>query len=396
MNRLDFPFFLLPNKADYAYLDSAATSLKPSIVIDAITQSYTQLNGSARRGLYNGAEDSAIAIEQARTIIAQFLKTDASDLMFTKNTTDAINLVALTWGEGNIREGDEIVVTAREHHANFIPWQKLALRKKAKFVVIPVDAQGELVKNCTDYITLKTKLVAIGHVSNVTGTVSRYLKNIIDKARQVNARVMVDGAQAINFIENPLQKTDPDFYAFSGHKICGPFEVGILYVKKEVQVELTPFIFGGGAVFEVQEDFSTLLPFPQGFEPGTLPAPEIIGLKAAIEYIHRIGIKKIATHANSLVRFFLENIDKTKITLIGEYEKMYNETHLVSFVVKGFHAHDVAAYLSEKGIAVRAGNHCAQPLHTALGYDATVRISFYIYNTEDDVKKLVSALHELV
>ena len=396
MNRSDFPLFKIPAKQDYAYLDSAATTIKPQKVIDAITRAYTLFSGSPRRGLYHDAEDLTCAVEKSRESVARFVSVDSDTILFTKNTTDSINIVALSWGEQNIKAGDEIVVTMREHHANFIPWQQLAHRKKARFVVIPVDAKGELVENCFEYITSSTKLFAIGHVSNVTGLVSKFLESLVAQAKRFSAAVLIDGAQAISYIENPLQKLDPDFYAFSGHKICGPYNIGILYVKKNRQIEMLPHVFGGGSVSEVLEDSTTFLPFPHSFESGTIPAPEIIGLESAVEYLQSIGIKRIAKHSNSLVQIFLDLIDHTKISVIGDYERIYNESHIISFVAQGYHAHDVAAYFAEKGIAVRAGNHCAQPFHNALGYDATVRVSFYIYNTKVDVIKCAQALNELI
>lgn len=395
MNRSDFPLFKVPGRHDYAYLDSAATTIKPQKVIDAVTHAYTTFSGSPRRGLYHDSENATFLIEQTRETVSRFLGVESNTILFTKNTTDSINTVALSWGEQNIQAGDEIVVTAREHHANFIPWQQLAHRKQAKFVVIPVDQQGELVGNCCDYITSSTKLLALGHVSNVTGVASKFLEPLVAQAKRFSAAVLLDGAQAISYMEYLLQKLDIDFYAFSGHKMCGPYDVGILYVKKSRHSEMQPYVFGGGAVFEVLEESTTFLPFPHSFEPGTLATPEIVGLGAAVEYLQSIGVANIATHANSLVRLFLDSIDYEKITIVGDYDRLYNESHLASFVVKGYHAHDVAAYLAEKGIAVRAGNHCAQPLHKALGYDATVRVSFYMYNTEADVIKCVEALREL-
>lgn len=396
MNRSDFPLFKLPGRHDYAYLDSAATTIKPQKVIDAVTHVYTTFSGSPRRGLYSDSENATASIEQVRETVSQFLGVESNTILFTKNTTDSINTVALSWGEKNIQAGDEIVVTAREHHANFIPWQQLAHRKQARLVVIPVDQNGELVENCCQYITSSTKLLALGHVSNVTGVISKFLEQLVAQAKRFSAAVLLDGAQAVSYIEHPLQQLDPDFYVFSGHKMCGPYDVGILYVKKSRHSEIQPYAFGGGSVREVSQDLTTFLPFPYSFEPGTLATPEIIGLGAAVEYLQSIGVTNIANHANALVRLFLDSIDHAKIIIVGDNERLYNESHLVSFVVQGYHAHDVAAYLAEKGIAVRAGNHCAQPLHKTLGYDATVRVSFYMYNTETDVIKCVKALNELV
>lgn len=396
MNKSDFPFFKLAENKSYSYLDSAATTLKPEVVINAIAQNYANLSGSARRGLYEGSEQSTTLIEEARKSVAQLLHVNSDTIIFTKNTTDSINIVALSWGEQNIQEGDEIVVTAREHHANFVPWQQLAQRKRAQFIVIPVDLQGELVENALDYITPKTKLFAMGQVSNVTGVVSKYLNDLCKKAQELGVTILIDGAQAASYIENPLKNLDPDFYVFSAHKMCGPFNIGVLYVKKSRQSQMQPALFGGGAVFQVTEKQTTFLPFPHCFEPGTLPAPEIAGFKAAIQYVQTIGISKIASHSNKLVRLFLDSIDRSKITIVGDYHRIYNESHLVSFVLKGFHAHDVAAYLASHAIAVRAGDHCAQPLHKSLEIDSSVRVSFYIYNTEDDVKKVVDLLHQLL
>lgn len=395
MNRSDFPFFALQNRKEYVYLDSAATTLKPQIVIDAITRGYVEGAGNARRGLYEDAEKAAIAIENTRTIVADFLKVSADTLLFTKNTTDSINTVAQSWAEHNITEGDEIVVTAREHHANLVLWQQCAQRKDARFVVIPVDQKGELVENCFDYITSKTKLLAIGHLSNVTGLQSEFLQQLIIRAKKMGAAVLVDGAQAVSYIEDPINQLDTDFYAFSAHKMCGPYGVGILYVKKDRQKEMVPAMVGGGAIYDVTENQTTFLPFPQGFEAGTMATPEIVGFGKAVEYIDSVGVSAVASYTNALVKIFLNTIDRAKITIVGDYDRVYNESHIVSFTVQGFHAHDVAAYLAQKNIAVRAGNHCAQPFHNAMRLDATIRVSFYIYNTQDDVMKCVTALHQL-
>lgn len=394
MNRSNFSFFS-KNKYKLAYCDSAATTLKLECVIQELERLYA-LSGNARRGLYNDSEELASVVEDTRKAVANFLQVTSEEIIFTKNATESLNLVALCWGENNIQEGDHIVVTAREHHANFVPWQQLAHRKKAKFVVIPVDHEGELVNSWKEYISLKTKILAIGHISNVTGVCFKEMQTLVTYARSQGAFICIDGAQAVSFIEHPLKDLKPDFYAFSAHKMMAPVGVGILYVAADKYQQMHPIMFGGGAVFNVSEMSTQLLLPPYCYELGTLPSPEIGAFKKALEYLRSYGVAKNAYHANQLVRLFLDSVDHSKIRIIGNYERVYKESHIVSFVVNGIHAHDVAAYLNEKSIAVRAGNHCAQPFHIFLKIDASVRVSFYGYNTSEDVRVLVKALHELL
>jgi cysteine desulfurase/selenocysteine lyase len=391
-----FPIFI--HHPYLIYLDAAATNQRPKAVLDAMDAYYSQYNANTGRGVYQLAETATQKIEDVRNQVAQYIgAADASEIVFTHGTTASINLVAQSWALKNSKPGDEILVTGYEHHANFIVWQQLCKQIGACFKVIPVDQSGKLLINSvSDWVTPKTKLVAITHVSNALGFTNPYLNELITAANQVGSRVLIDGAQAVKCLPVDVQSLNCDFYAFSGHKMYGPTGVGVLYVKKSVHHEMAPSIFGGGSVSSVTPIETTFLPFPHGYEPGTLPIAQIIGLGAAITFIQSIGLKILQKHTNQLVNQLLDGLHQFKqIKILGSQELLRATGTLVSFTIQGIHPHDVAAFLDTKNICVRAGHHCAQPLAEFMGYDASIRVSFGVYNNQKDVDMLIQALEEL-
>jgi len=392
-----FPFY--NNKLDVPliYFDNAATTQRLNQALEEMRDYYGQYNAPIHRAIYGLGERATVEYEYARSLIAQFIHAQHTDeVVFTAGTTDGINKVALGL-EHSVQLGDEIVTTVLEHHSNFVPWQQLAARVSADFKVISLNAEGLL--DCADLstiITKKTKIVALAHCSNVIGTSFIAFKKIIERAREVGALIVVDGAQAVGYEPINVVQLNVDFYAFSGHKMGGPTGVGVLYVSRSVQHLFKMPIYGGGAVAEVTQEYILFNNPPRCYEPGTPPIAEVIGLGAAVNYLRCIGMETIQTHVRDLVCYFLDAVvDIRGLFVVGNKEVLYASGHLVSFVVKGMHAHDVAAFLDARGICVRAGHHCAQPLMRALGVQATVRVSFYLYNSRDEVDVLVKALHEL-
>ncbi len=392
----DFPFF--KTHPSLVYLDNAATTHKPQQVLDALTYFYTVMNSNMHRGIYRLAEEATEQFEKTRGQVASFLSAqDVSEIIFTSGATSAINMVARGWGDANVYEGDEVVVTQLEHHANFVPWQQLCERKGARLRVLSVNNQGMLdLSQLNSLITEKTKMVAVTHVSNAIGTVVD-LAPIIAKARSVGARVLVDGCQAVSFMPVNVQFLDCDFYVFSGHKVMGPTGVGVLYARQAVHAEFIPPTTGGGMVLQVTSEKTTFLKPPRCYEAGTPPAAEVAGLSAALSYLKVVGVENVGAHVALLTKLAIEGLRKLpRVRILGPVSELEQKGHLVSFVIEGIHSHDVAAYLDQFGICVRAGHHCAQPLAMALAYDTSVRASFYLYTTERDVAVLVEAVTNLL
>ncbi len=393
----DFPLFL--HHPELIYFDSAATTQRPQEVVDALVRYYTQHNTNVHRTIYALGEHTSTQYELVRKQVADFIGARSEhEIIFTQGATDSLNLVALSWGVHNLTIGDEIVVTELEHHSNFVPWQRIAQKTGALLRIIPVAKSGELIIDpLENWITPATKLVALTHVSNVLGTTDKNFYALIRAAKAVGAKVVVDGAQAVGYIPVDVKKMGIDFYAFSAHKMFGPTGVGVLYVSQENYAQMIPSAFGGGAVFEVTSEVTSLLHPPRCYEAGTQPIAQVIGLGAAIQYIQKVGLQNIHTHTNALVNQFLTLVnDIPEIRIIGIVSELRKSAHLVTFVVAEMHAHDVAAYLDTHGICVRAGNHCAQLAARALGYDASVRVSFNIYNSAQEVDYFVKCLKKLV
>lgn len=392
----DFPFFT--NHPACIYADSAATSQKPQSVIDALVTWYTRYNANAQRGIYQLAEQATEKIAIVRQHIAHFINAhDKDEIIFTQGTTDSINKVALLWADHVLQKNDEIVITQLEHHANLVPWQQLAARKGLKLSIIPVQQDGTLPYHALDqYFSKRTKLLAVGHVSNALGTYHD-IHQLVAVAKKYSAYVLVDGAQAVGYMPVDVQALGCDFYTFSGHKMLGPTGIGILYVRRSVLEQMQPAFYGGSAVYSVDETSTTFAAPPYCFEPGTLPLAEIWGLHAAVEYLEKIGLDRIQHHCSELTQRALAGLQKIPtITVLGPLQQLQHKGHLISFVPHSLHAHDVAALLDQYGICVRAGHQCAQPLGTALGYNSSVRLSFHVYTTADDIDKILAALKEIV
>ncbi len=387
----DFPILNKEiNGKSLVFLDNASTSQKPQIVIDAIKDFYENYNANINRGVYYISELASVAYEEVRKKTANFINAEnPKNIIFTKNTTEAINLVAYSWGNQNLNENDEIIISALEHHSNLIPWQELAKRKGAILKLIPLTEDFQLdFEVFEDLLSEKTKLLAITSMSNVTGTIPD-LKKFINKAHEFNVKVMVDGAQGLAHIKTDVQDLNCDFLAFSAHKMLGPTGVGVLYTKEE----MPPLLFGGGIVKEVTETESTFLDGPEKFDAGTANIADVIAFGQALEYLKNIELTKIHEHEVKLAKKCQEMLNKyPEVKLYCPTEP----TGIISFTIDGIHPHDIAQVFDEFGVCIRAGHHCNQPLMKTLGLTATARISFYLYNTEKDIEIAEEALQKCI
>ena len=388
--RADFP--LLAGNPGLHYLDSAATSQKPRVVLDAMRDYYERDNANPHRGAYELSARATERYHAARERIARFLGVgDADCLIFTRGTTESLNLVATAWGYANVSAGDEIIVTAMDHHANFVPWQQLALARGARFLVCPLTSEQHLdLDALRSMVGPRTRVVAFNQVSNALGTLNP-VRQIAAIARSVGALVVCDGAQGAPHLRVGFDELDVDFYAFSGHKMCGPMGIGGLIGRRAILESMPPYQFGGDMIEFVRDDHSTWNVLPHKFEAGTPNVADAIGLAAACEYLDTIGMDDVLAHERALVRLAterLEQIDGVKIYGPPPAER----SGVVSFTVSDIHPHDLATIFDQEGVCIRAGHHCAQPLMRRLGVSATARASFYLYNDESDVEALMRAL----
>lgn len=395
--RKDFPILSRRiNGKPLVYLDSASTTQKPRVVIDELVRYYETMNANIHRGIHTLSEESTDAYEGVRAHVARFIKAhEPAEIIFTRNATESINLVAYTWGEQNIQEGDVIVVSALEHHSNLVPWQELCRRKKSFLKIIPLLEDGTLdlsvLEKMVDY---KVKLVAVTQMSNVLGTIVP-LEPIIAAAKKVGAKVLVDGAQGVAHIGIDVLKLDIDFLAFSSHKMFGPTGVGVLYGKRELLEEMPPFLFGGDMVKTVRPLIADWNDVPWKFEAGTPNIADVIAFGKAIEYIESIGFENLIEHERELTRYAREKLAQLPgLTLYGPSD-IEKSGGIVSFNVPNVHPHDVGSILNEDGIAVRAGHHCSQPLMQRLQVPATVRLSFSCFNTEAEIDAAVASLKKV-
>lgn len=391
--RKDFPIFETEtNGKPLVYLDSAATAQKPRHVIDRMVGFYEHENANVHRGVYDLSHKATEAYEGARDLIAKFIKArNARSIVFTRGTTESINLVRYSWGRTNVHEGDEILVTEMEHHSNLIPWQMLSQETGATLRHLPVDDEGKLRVDLLDeYITDKTKIVCVSLMSNVLGTINP-VRQISDAAHAVGARILVDAAQAAPHFAFDVNELDADFLAFSAHKMVGPTGVGILYGREDLLEEMPPFLGGGEMILEVWADRATYNEIPFKFEAGTMNIEQAIGMGAAIEYLQGLGMDSIRQHEMDLTRYAMERITTTGAKIYGPPD-VEDRGGVVSFTLDDVHPHDMATILDQEGICIRAGHHCAQPLMRKLGVPATARASFYIYNTMEEVDLLVESL----
>lgn len=388
----DFP--ILKNR-NIAYLDSGATSQKPQAVIDAISEFYKKCNANPHRGAYALSQEATEVYENTRTKIAEFINAKhREEIIFSKNATESLNLIAYSYGLENIEKDDEIVISIMEHHSNLVPWQKVAKTKQAKLNYMYINENFELSdEEIESKITDKTKIVGITHVSNVLGTINN-IEKIIKYAHKKGAIVIVDASQSIPHMKIDVQALNADFLVFSGHKMLSPLGIGVLYGKKELLDNMTPFLMGGDMIEYVYEQDTTFASLPNKFEAGTQNVEGVIGLGAAIDYIESLGYDKIEQIEREIVHYAIEEL--RKLNFLDLYLTKNNENHsaVISFNIKGVHPHDVASILDAEGVCVRSGNHCAQPLMRFLGIDSTCRASFYIYNTKEDVDRLVEALNK--
>ena len=386
----DFP--ILENR-NIAYLDSGATTQKPKQVIEAVENFYEKLNANIHRGAYSLSMEATALYEETRAKIAKFINARyPEEIIYSKNASESLNLLAYSYALDNLKKDDEVVISIMEHHSNLVPWQMVAKKTESKLNYMYINEDFELSdEEIESKITDKTKIVGITHVSNVLGTVNN-VKKIIKYAHKKGAIVIVDASQSIPHMKIDVQDLDADFLVFSGHKMLAPLGIGILYGKRELLNKMNPFIYGGDMIEYVYEQDTTYAPLPNKFEAGTQNVEGVIGLGAAIDYIESIGYDKIHEIENELLDYARQEL--TKLDFIDLYLTPNKENHsgVISFNIKGVHPHDVASILDTEGVCVRSGNHCAQPLMRYLGIDSTCRASFYLYNTKEDVDRLVEAL----
>lgn len=378
------------------YLDSAATSQKPRAVIDALTTYYEEYNANIHRGVYEIAARATDAYEDARAKIAAFFNAKQSaEIIFTRNATESINLVAYSWGMQNLKAGDAILTSQVEHHSNLVPWQLLAAKTGATLRFIPADDRGVLMLDDLDNLLDGVKLVAVTHVSNTLGTIAQ-LDRIVPRARSAGATILVDGAQAAPHLPVDLQALDVDFYAVSGHKMLAPTGIGILYGKRALLEAMPPFLAGGDMIRHVAYESATFNKLPWKFEAGTSNVADAIGYGVAVDYLRAIGMDAIRAHERTLLSYALERLapfEDRGLALYGPKDPNL-VSGVLSFNFADIHAHDLASILDTEGVCIRAGHHCTMPLMEKMGWPATARASFYLYNDESDVDALAAALEK--
>ena len=394
MNTIKKDFPLLENE-NITYLDSGATTQKPIQVIKAVEEFYQKYNANPHRGAYSLSVEATEQYENTRTKIAKFINArHREEIIFSKNATESLNLIAYSYGMDNLKKDDEVVISIMEHHSDLVPWQKVTKNTGSKLNYMYINDEFELTdEEIENKITDKTKIVGITHVSNVLGTINN-VKKIIKYAHKKGAIVIVDASQSIPHMKIDVQDLDADFLVFSGHKMLAPLGIGVLYGKKEILNKMSPFLMGGDMIEYVYEQDTTFAPLPNKFEAGTQNVEGVIGLGSAIDYIENLGYDKIQKIEKEVLSYAREELSKLDFLDLYITPNENNHSSVISFNIKGIHPHDVASILDSEGVCVRSGNHCAQPLMRFLGIDSTCRASFYIYNTKEDVDKLVSALNK--
>jgi cysteine desulfurase / selenocysteine lyase len=394
--RRDFPILARNARGKrLVYLDNAATTQKPQAVIDRIVKYYSQENSNVHRGVHYLSELSTIEFENAREYVQRFINAaNIKEIVFTRGTTEGINLVAQTWGRANVREGDEILISAIEHHSNIVPWQMLCAEKGATLRVIPVFDTGELdVDEYERMLNPRVKLVAVGHASNALGTINP-LSRIIAAAHGNGSLVLIDGAQGVPHLRVDMQELGADFYAFSGHKVYGPTGVGVLYGREALLEAMPPWQGGGDMILSVSYEKTTYNALPYKFEAGTPNIEGVIALAAALEYVASLGLDAIAAHEHDLLVYATARLEEVEgLRIIGTARE---KASVISFVLDGVHPHDIGTVLDQEGIAVRTGHHCAQPLMMRFNVPATGRASFGLYNTREEADVLVAGLKKVI
>ena len=393
--RQDFPLLTTPfHGKPLHYLDSAVSGQMPNAVIERMAHYQRFEHTNVHRGVSTLSQEATDRFEEAREKVRAFLKApSAKQIVWTNGTTESLNLVAQSWGRSNIKDGDEILLSAMEHHANIVPWQMLAIEKGATIRVIPMDDRGVLeLDGLEQLLTPRTKVLGITHVSNVLGTVNP-IKEIASRAHAKGVVVVVDGAQAVPHIPVDVVDLDADFYAFSGHKLSGPTGIGVLYGKKELLEAMPPWQGGGNMILSVAWEKTTYMGIPGRFEAGTPPIAEAIGLGAAIDYLNGLGLERISAHEHALLDYATAELSKIEgLRIIGTAP---GKASVLSFVLEGIHPHDVGSILDHEGVVVRAGHHCAQPVMTRFGLPATTRASFAYFNNMEDVEALVAGIRQV-
>ena len=394
--RNDFPIFKKKiNGKELVYLDNASTTQKPYSVIDSITDFYTNYNSNIHRAVYQLAEEATELYEQSREKIANFINVRPEEIVFTRNTTESINLIAHSWARSNLKKGDGIVITELEHHSNIVPWQILCQEIGTRLEYVGIDENGFLdLEHMIELISSKkVKLVSLSHMSNVLGTIVP-IEGIIKVAHEHGIPVIVDGAQSVPHMPVNVKNMDSDFLVFSAHKMLGPTGVGVLYAKKEFLEKMRPFMAGGDMIKEVFKFHTNYNEVPYKFEAGTPNIADVVGFGAAIDYLEKIGMENIRRHEISLTEYALESILSLKyVTVYGPRDTKYRGG-VISFNIADIHPHDLATIMNDHGIAIRSGHHCAQVLMQRLDVPATSRASFYIYNTKEEIDKFVNAIKE--
>ena len=394
--REDFP--ILKKKVhgkNLVYLDNAATTQKPVQVLNSLEDYYCKKNANIHRGVHALSQQATDSFEGARIKIKQFINAlGKNQIIFTRGTTEAINLVAQSYGRANVKEGDEIIISHMEHHSNIVPWQMLCKEKNAKLRIIPIDDKGELIyEEFENLVNKRTKLISIVYVSNSLGTVNP-VKEIIDFAHEFNVPVLVDAAQAVNHLSVDVQKLDCDFLAFSGHKIYGPTGIGALYGKVDLLDKMPPYQGGGDMISKVTFEETTYNELPHKFEAGTPDISGAIGLGAAIEYVSKIGIENIKDHETDLLNYATEEVSKIPgLRIVGSAKEKMS---VLSFVLENIHPHDIGTFLDFEGVAIRTGHHCTQPVMQRYKIPATSRASFAMYNTKEEIDVLINGLRKII
>lgn len=392
--RKDFPIFnQTMNGKPLVFLDTGASAQKPQIVIDTFNDIYSKHYANVHRGVYAFSAETTRKFEEARVKVANFINAETNEIVFTRNGTEAINLVAASWGRTNIKAGDEIIITALEHHANIVPWQMLCEQTGAKLVVAPITDNGDvLAADVIACITPRTKLLAISHMSNALGTILPVMELILDHAKARGITTLLDGCQGILHVPVDVKKLNCDFYTFSGHKLYGPNGVGVLYGREEILNAMPPYQGGGDMIDVVSFSGTTYKPAPARFEAGTPAIAEVIALGVAIDYLTEWGMSNIARHEEEVYRYALDRI--TEIPGLILHGRALRRASILSFTVDWAHPSDVATVLDKEGICVRVGHHCCMPLMERLSVTATIRASIGLYNTTDDIDALIAGLHK--
>ena len=385
--------FDILNSGDYVYFDNAATSQRPNQVLDAISNFYRTANANPLRGLYDWSMAATEMYEDSRRVVADFIGANSpEEIIFTRNTSESLNLVAYSYGLDNVSEGDEVVISVMEHHSNILPWQMVCRKKNAKLVYLEPDEEGVISKEeYESKITDKTKVVAIGHVSNVMG-VTNPVKEIAEYAKSKGAIVVVDGAQSTPHMRVNVQELGADFFAFSGHKMLGPMGIGVLYGRKDLLENMSPFLTGGEMIEYVTRTDATYAELPHKFEAGTVNASGAVGLAEAIRYLQNVGFEAIEAQEQKLTALLMEGMSKLPYIKIFGSKDPKKHCGIVTFTIDGVHPHDISSVLNDDHICIRAGHHCAQPLMQFIGAGSTARASLYFYNTEEEVKIFLEKL----